>query len=63
MIVLDFVYYFDDEGCVILYGRSVGYRFVMIFFWGVLVYVDVEFFVFLIWGMVKGIVFCYLWWW
>ncbi|KAK0383460.1 hypothetical protein NLU13_9371 [Sarocladium strictum] len=63
MIALDLVHYFDDEGRAIPYGRSVGYRFAMISFWGALAYAGVELPAPLTWGMVRGIVFRHLRWW
>lgn len=63
MVVFDLVYYYDIEGWFIFFGWLVGYCFVMVFFWGVIVYVDVEFLKLLMWGMVKGIVMRYFWWW
>jgi hypothetical protein len=63
MMALDLVHYFDDEGRAIPYGRSVGYRFAMVSFWGALAYADVELPEPLTWGMVKGIVFRHLRWW
>jgi len=52
---LDFIYYFDEEGRAIPFGRSVGYRFAMASFWGALAYADVELPAPLTWGIVKGI--------
>ncbi|KAK8058353.1 hypothetical protein PG994_008801 [Apiospora phragmitis] len=42
MAALDLIHYFDDEGRAIPFGRSVGYRFAMISFWGALAYAGVE---------------------
>ncbi|EMR72538.1 putative uncharacterized conserved protein ucp014753 protein [Eutypa lata UCREL1] len=39
---LDLVHYWDDEGRAIPFGRSVGYRFAMVSFWGALAYAGVE---------------------
>lgn len=63
MIALDLVHYFDNEGRAIPYGRSVGYRFAMVSFWGALAYAGVDLPAPLTWGMVKGIVFRHLRWW
>ena len=57
------MHYFDDEGRAIPYGRSVGYRFAMVSFWGALAYAGVELPEPLTWGMVKGIVLRHLRWW
>lgn len=50
-------------GRSIPFGRSVGYRFAMVSFWGALAYADVELPAPLTWGMVKGIVLRHLRWW
>jgi hypothetical protein len=50
-------------GRAIPFGRSVGYRFAMISFWGALAYAGVELPEPLTWGMVKGIVLRHLRWW
>ncbi|KAJ9131088.1 DUF2264 domain protein [Pleurostoma richardsiae] len=63
MIALDLVHYYDREGRSIPFGRSVGYRFAMVSFWGALAYADVELPAPLTWGMVKGIVLRHLRWW
>ncbi|KAI9149445.1 hypothetical protein HJFPF1_11498 [Paramyrothecium foliicola] len=62
-IALDLVHYYDNEGRAIPFGRSVGYRFAMVSFWGALAYADVELPAPLTWGMVKGIVLRHLRWW
>lgn len=62
-MALDLVHYFDLEGRAIPFGRSVGYRFAMVSFWGALAYADVELPEPLTWGMVKGIVMRHLRWW
>ncbi|KAM0436466.1 hypothetical protein ACHAQK_007759 [Fusarium lateritium] len=62
-VALDLIHYFDDEGRAIPYGRSVGYRFAMVSFWGALAHADVELPAPLTWGMVKGVVFRHLRWW
>ncbi|KAK4229884.1 hypothetical protein QBC38DRAFT_80027 [Podospora fimiseda] len=62
-VALDLVYYYDEEGRSIPFGRSVGYRFAMVSFWGALAYADVELPAPLTWGMVKGIVMRHLRWW
>jgi hypothetical protein len=51
------------KGRAIPFGRSVGYRFAMISFWGALAYAGVELPEPLTWGMVKGIVLRHLRWW
>lgn len=63
MVALDLFHYFDDEGRAIPYGRSVGYRFAMVSFWGALAYADVDLPEPLTWGMVKGVVVRHLRWW
>jgi len=62
-VALDLVHYYDEEGRSIPFGRSVGYRFAMVSFWGALAYADVELPAPLTWGMVKGIVMRHLRWW
>lgn len=62
-VALDLVHYFDEEGRAIPFGRSVGYRFAMVSFWGALAYAGVELPAPLTWGMVKGIVMRHLRWW
>ncbi|KAF4984237.1 hypothetical protein FZEAL_525 [Fusarium zealandicum] len=63
MVALDLIHYFDDEGRAIPYGRSVGYRFAMVSFWGALAHAEVELPEPLTWGMVKGLVLRNLRWW
>lgn len=63
MAALDLAHYYDEEGRSIPFGRSVGYRFAMVSFWGALAYADVELPAPLTWGMVKGIVMRHLRWW
>ncbi|KAK6211898.1 hypothetical protein LQW54_005599 [Pestalotiopsis sp. IQ-011] len=60
---LDLVHYYDDEGRAIPFGRSVGYRFAMVSFWGALAYAGVDLPEPLTWGMVKGIVLRHLRYW
>ncbi|KAK3997465.1 hypothetical protein QBC44DRAFT_279499 [Cladorrhinum sp. PSN332] len=60
---LDLAHYYDEEGRSIPFGRSVGYRFAMVSFWGALAYANVELPAPLTWGMVKGIVLRHLRWW
>ncbi|KAK3374006.1 hypothetical protein B0T24DRAFT_625347 [Lasiosphaeria ovina] len=60
---LDLVHYYDKEGRSIPFGRSVGYRFAMVSFWGALAYAGVELPAPLTWGMVKGIVLRHFRWW
>jgi hypothetical protein len=50
-------------GRSIPFGRSVGYRFAMVSFWGALAYAEVELPAPLTWGMVKGMVMRHLRWW
>lgn len=59
----DLVHYYDAEGRAIPFGRSVGYRFAMVSFWGALAYADVELPEPLTWGVVKGIVLRHVRWW
>jgi len=63
MAALDLVHYYDLEGRSIPFGRSVGYRFAMVSFWGAMAYADVELPAPLTWGIVKGIVLRHLRWW
>ncbi|KXX78422.1 hypothetical protein MMYC01_203484 [Madurella mycetomatis] len=63
MAALDLAHYYDEEGRSIPFGRSVGYRFAMVSFWGALAYADIELPAPLTWGMVKGIVMRHLRWW
>ncbi|KAL1836882.1 hypothetical protein VTK73DRAFT_4896 [Phialemonium thermophilum] len=63
LAALDLAHYYDKEGRAIPFGRSVGYRFAMVSFWGALAYADVELPAPLTWGMVKGIVLRHLRWW
>lgn len=63
MAALDLAHYYDTEGRSIPFGRSVGYRFAMVSFWGAIAYADVELPKPLTWGMVKGIVMRHLRWW
>ncbi|EJT74057.1 hypothetical protein GGTG_07906 [Gaeumannomyces tritici R3-111a-1] len=60
---LDLIHYYDAEGRAIPFGRSVGYRFAMVSFWGALAYADVDLPEPLTWGMVKGVVLRHLRWW
>ncbi|KAK0739211.1 hypothetical protein B0T21DRAFT_382300 [Apiosordaria backusii] len=60
---LDLAHYYDAEGRSIPFGRSVGYRFAMVSFWGAIAYADIELPAPLTWGMVKGIVLRHLRWW
>ncbi|KAK3297535.1 uncharacterized protein B0H64DRAFT_457739 [Chaetomium fimeti] len=63
MAALDLAHYYDKEGRSIPFGRSVGYRFAMVSFWGALAYADVELPAPLTWGMVKGMAMRHLRWW
>ncbi|KXH49236.1 hypothetical protein CNYM01_11074 [Colletotrichum nymphaeae SA-01] len=63
LVALDLAHYFDEQGRAIPFGRSVGYRFAMVSFWGALAYAGVELPEPLTWGMVKGIVMRHLRWW
>ncbi|KKA27751.1 hypothetical protein TD95_001288 [Thielaviopsis punctulata] len=63
LAALDLIYYYDPEGRAIPFGRSVGYRFAMVSFWGALAYADVKLPAPLTWGVVKGIVLRNLQWW
>ncbi|KAK2063969.1 hypothetical protein LY76DRAFT_622942 [Colletotrichum caudatum] len=63
MVALDLAHYFDEQGRAVPFGRSVGYRFAMVSFWGALAYAGVELPAPLTWGMVKGIVMRHLRWW
>ncbi|KAI0884445.1 uncharacterized protein GGS22DRAFT_165626 [Annulohypoxylon maeteangense] len=62
-VALDLIHYYDNEGRSIPFGRSVGYRFAMVSFWGALAYAGVELPEPLTWGMVKGVVLRHLRWW
>lgn len=63
MVALDLIHYYDDDGRSIPFGRSVGYRFAMVSFWGALAYAGVELPAPLTWGIVKGVVMRHLRWW
>ncbi|KAK3325615.1 hypothetical protein B0H66DRAFT_130852 [Apodospora peruviana] len=63
MAALDLAHYYDKEGRSIPFGRSVGYRFAMVSFWGACAYADIDLPAPLTWGMVKGIVMRHLRWW
>ncbi|KAI1484427.1 hypothetical protein F5X96DRAFT_664311 [Biscogniauxia mediterranea] len=63
LVALDLIHYYDNEGRSIPFGRSVGYRFAMVSFWGAMAYAGVELPKPLTWGMVKGVVLRHLRWW
>ncbi|CAJ2508206.1 Uu.00g093920.m01.CDS01 [Anthostomella pinea] len=63
VVALDLIHYYDNEGRSIPFGRSVGYRFAMVSFWGAMAYAGVELPEPLTWGMVKGVVLRHLRWW
>ena len=63
LAALDLAHYYDEQGRSIPFGRSVGYRFAMVSFWGALAYADVDLPPPLTWGMVKGIVLRHFRWW
>jgi hypothetical protein len=52
-----------EEGRALPFGRSVGYRFGMISFWGACAYAEIDLPAPLTWGIVKGIVLRNLRWW
>ncbi|ORX36052.1 hypothetical protein BD324DRAFT_581530 [Kockovaella imperatae] len=54
--VLDFVYYFNDDGAAIPFGRSMVYRFAVISTFSAMVLADVEPPAPLQWGHIKGLV-------
>lgn len=56
----DFRHWFDDEGGVVAFGRSMTYRFATGSFWGGLAYADLEA---LPWGEIKSLWFNHLRWW
>lgn len=56
----DFIYWFDQDGSALPYGRSLTYRFAQSAFWSALVYAEVEV---LPLGVVKGIILRNLRWW
>lgn len=56
----DFLYWFDEDGAALPYGRSLTYRFAQGAFWGALAFADVEA---LPWGQVKGLHLRNLRWW
>lgn len=62
-MALDLAHYYDDTGRAIPYGRSMGYRFAMVAFWGSLAHAGVDLPAPLTWGMVKGIVLRNFRWW
>lgn len=63
IFALDFALYFDEEGRALPFGRSIGYRFGMISFWGAIAYAEIDLPAPLTWGSVKGIVLRNLRWW
>ncbi|KFY11440.1 hypothetical protein V491_07209 [Pseudogymnoascus sp. VKM F-3775] len=63
IFALDFALYFDEEGRALPFGRSIGYRFSMISFWGAIAYAEIDLPAPLTWGSVKGIVLRNLRWW
>jgi len=56
----DFETWFDDEGAVLPFGRSLTYRFATAAFWSVLVLANEEA---LPWGRIKGLLLRHLRWW
>lgn len=62
-MALDLIHYFDDDGRVIPFGRSMSYRFAVVSFWGAIAIADVDLPTPLTWGMVKSVVLRHLRWW
>lgn len=56
----DFIYFFDEKGRSVLFGRSLTYRFAVSAFFSALVYANVEA---LDWGVVRGIIGRNMRWW
>lgn len=56
----DFIYYFDDDGSAIAFGRSLTYRFAQCAFWSACVYAGIEPFPL---GVMKGIISRNIEWW
>ncbi len=56
----DFIYYFDDDGSSIAFGRSMTYRFAQCCFWSACIYAGIEPFPM---GVMKGIISRNLEWW
>ncbi|MBR0277357.1 MAG: DUF2264 domain-containing protein, partial [Clostridia bacterium] len=56
----DFIYWFDDDGSSVAYGRSLTYRFAQGCFWSACVFADVKPFPM---GVMKGIISRHLNWW
>ena len=60
---MDFIYYFDDDGACIPFGRSMVYRFAVISTFSALALADVEPLAPLQWGHIKGLVLRHLRYW
>lgn len=56
----DFIGWFDEDGGVLAFGRSMTYRFACASFWGALAFAGVEA---LPWGVIKGLYLRHLRWW
>lgn len=56
----DFIYWFDNEGRAIAFGRSLTYRFAQCAFWSACVFAGVESFSL---GVIKGIISRHIEWW
>lgn len=61
--MLDFIYYFADDGAAIPFGRSMVYRFAVIGAFSAFVLADLEPPKPLSWGHLKGLVLRHLRWW
>ena len=60
---LDAVHYYDEQGRIITFGRSLTYRFAMAGFWSAVAFADVELPAPLTWGVVKGLLLRNCRWW
>jgi hypothetical protein len=60
---LDTVHYYDEQGRIITFGRSLTYRFAMAGFWSAIAFADVELPAPLTWGVVKGLLLRNCRWW
>ena len=60
---LDTIHYYDAQGRIITFGRSLTYRFAMAGFWAAVAFADVELPAPLTWGVVKGLLLRSCRWW
>lgn len=60
---LDEVHYYDEQGRIITFGRSLTYRFAMAGFWSAIAFANIELPAPLTWGVVKGLLLRNCRWW